>query len=358
MRRGRRWRRVAVAGAFALALPAGADAAVPANTTAPGLSDATPTAGQVLTPFNGVWTGTPSAYAYRWQICTTSSSADSCADGPDGTDDAFVLGPGATGKWVRVVVTASNADGAGAPAASLVSAAVNTAPGAPAGGVPALTPLDARAVGATYTVDPGSWTPGTPSFSYRWLRCDAAGEGCRTLAGPGLANTYVSVDGDAGHALKAIVVAAGGGGSTARVAGHAAAVLAPPPPVVPVVPGGETPGGGAPPPPAAAVVVPPAVTPLSPVLPRPAKPAIRTPARVVGRARAGRTLTVSTGRWSGAPSFRFQWLRGGKAIKGATASSYHVRRADRRRRIACRLTAGNAGGRATFTTASVRVAAR
>jgi hypothetical protein len=35
-----------------------------------------------------------------------------------------------------------------------------------------------------------------------------------------------------------------------------------------------------------------------------------------------------------------------------------VRRADRRRRIAVRLTATNAGGRATFTTASVRVAAR
>lgn len=263
-------------------------------------------------------------------MCTTSAEG-SCADAPD----EFVLGPAATGQWVRVVVTASNADGASAPAASLISAAVNTAPGAPTGGVPALTPLDPRAVGATYTVDPGSWTPGTPSFSYRWLRCDAAGERCRTIVGPVVDNTYVSVDADVGHALKAIVNASGGGGPTARVAGHTAAVLAPPAPVVPVVPGGA---GGTPPTPPAAVV-PPAVAPLPLVVPRPAKPAIRTPARVLGRARAGRTLTVSTGRWSGAPSFRFQWLRGGKAIKGATASGYHVRRTDRRRRIACRLTA-------------------
>ena len=53
----------------------------------------------------------------------------------------------------------------------------------------------------------------------------------------------------------------------------------------------------------------------------------------------------------------YQWLRGGKAIKGARGSTYRVRNADRGKRLACRVRAASSDGalKLTRTSNSVRV---
>jgi uncharacterized protein YkwD len=86
------------------------------------------------------------------------------------------------------------------------------------------------------------------------------------------------------------------------------------------------------------------------------KPSI---ARADGRKRAVRrgvrlkvTASVADGRISG-----YQWLRGKKAIAGATKSTYKVRKADRRKKVACRVTAIATDGSKTLvrTSRSIRV---
>lgn len=70
-----------------------------------------------------------------------------------------------------------------------------------------------------------------------------------------------------------------------------------------------------------------------------------------GTARAGSRLTCRPGTWSPtASSYKYAWLRDGRAISGKTASTYLVASADRRHKISCRVTAvktGYANGVAT-----------
>ena len=92
-------------------------------------------------------------------------------------------------------------------------------------------------------------------------------------------------------------------------------------------------------------------TPVAPL----AKPSVQKKPKLSGAARVGRTLKLKRGTWVATTSFRYRWLRNGVAIKGATRTSYKLRRADRGKRIACRVTARNAAGSTAARTASVRV---
>jgi hypothetical protein len=78
---------------------------------------------------------------------------------------------------------------------------------------------------------------------------------------------------------------------------------------------------------------------------------------VAGVAKVGKKLSVGTGKWLPAYTrVTFQWLKDGKAIKGATQSTFVVPAADRHHKLSVRLTgtrAGWLGGSAT--TAPVRV---
>ncbi|MCR2824024.1 cell wall-binding repeat-containing protein [Microbacterium sp. zg.Y909] len=65
---------------------------------------------------------------------------------------------------------------------------------------------------------------------------------------------------------------------------------------------------------------------------------------ISGKAVAGQILTAATGTWSPTPaSFSYQWSRDGKAIAGATASTYRVTNDDATRRITVTVTANIPG---------------
>ena len=73
--------------------------------------------------------------------------------------------------------------------------------------------------------------------------------------------------------------------------------------------------------------------------------ATRSPV-VRGITRRGRTLHSTAGTYNHRPTIlRYQWLRNGRAIRGARASAYRLRRADVRRHIRVRVAAYRNGAR-------------
>ena len=70
-------------------------------------------------------------------------------------------------------------------------------------------------------------------------------------------------------------------------------------------------------------------------------PANTVPPELTGTGCMGRTVTCSSGMWSGspAPTLTYQWLRNGVAISDATQNSYTVRTADCGHRLSCTVTA-------------------
>lgn len=66
--------------------------------------------------------------------------------------------------------------------------------------------------------------------------------------------------------------------------------------------------------------------------------------KVLGTAKVGKILTCSKGTWSpAATSYKYQWLRGTKVIKGKVAAKYKAVRADKGKKISCKVTAIKAG---------------
>ena len=79
--------------------------------------------------------------------------------------------------------------------------------------------------------------------------------------------------------------------------------------------------------------------------------------RITGTMRLGRRLTARHGAWSPKPSaFRYQWLRDGHKIAGATSAHYRLKRQDRGHAISVRIRVKRSGyATRSITTAKRRV---
>lgn len=89
--------------------------------------------------------------------------------------------------------------------------------------------------------------------------------------------------------------------------------------------------------------------PVTITVPAPVNTALPT---ITGTAQEGQTLSVSNGAWSNSPtSYTYQWKRGGVAIGGSVNSSRVLTAADVGAVITCTVTAMNAGGSASATSA-------
>lgn len=74
---------------------------------------------------------------------------------------------------------------------------------------------------------------------------------------------------------------------------------------------------------------------------------------ITGTARVGDTLRASTASWSPKPErLRYQWLRGGVAVAGATSGAYRLTANDAGRRISVRVTGTRNGRSVTATSRS------
>lgn len=204
---------VGAVGVFASA----AAAAPPQNTAVPATSG-TAKEGSSLTSTAGTWSGSPTSFDYRWQRC--ASDGTGCGDITGATDKTYTPVSGDVLHTLRVVVTATNADGKAA--ASSEPTDVVASKNGPASTVkPAVT--GQALVGEQLTVSNGSWSPAPTSFARQWQRCDADGTGCLTIDGA-TGRSYGVRSADVGHRLRALVTARTASGSAA-VASNATALV-------------------------------------------------------------------------------------------------------------------------------------
>jgi hypothetical protein len=65
---------------------------------------------------------------------------------------------------------------------------------------------------------------------------------------------------------------------------------------------------------------------------------------ITGAAVVDEVLNVTSGTWTGSPTFAYQWRRGGVAISGATTNSYTLVSGDITSIITCTVTGTNGSG--------------
>lgn len=69
----------------------------------------------------------------------------------------------------------------------------------------------------------------------------------------------------------------------------------------------------------------------------------KTP-KITGKTKVGKKLTAKPGAWTpGGLTFKYQWFRGSKKIKGATAKTYKLKRADKGKKMKVKVTGKRAG---------------
>jgi hypothetical protein len=182
--------------------------AAPPKTTSPPTIEGKFQVGETVTAGNGSWANSPTAYAYQWQRC--GSGGGSCADIAGATAKSYKLTSAEVGRTVRVLVTASNADGKDtanshpSPVISDSSAPRNTVRPTISG---------TAQVGQAMTVSNGTWTGGATSFTFQWQRCDLNGQACLNIAGA-TSRTYGVRADDVGSTLRANVTAHNAAGRT------------------------------------------------------------------------------------------------------------------------------------------------
>ena len=274
----------------------------PANFSAPVLSGLAGE-GQILTSTVGIWTQSPTLYAYQWERCGADGSP--CALIPGTGAPSYRISAADVGHTIRSYISAQNAHGS-STAVSAPTAVVIPAPTAT--GIPVVSGV--AVAGKTLSTTSGTWNTAV-TFTYQWLRCTANGTACVGIPAT-TASTYPVVGADGGHTLRATV-------SATNAAGTATATSA--------------------------------ATPVIVALPR-----ATTAPRISGQAKVGKRLTGMHGTWSGsATSYRYAWLRCSahgskcKSIKNATHAMYRVTKPDTGHRLRLRVTAVNGAGSGTAT---------
>ena len=293
----------------------------PANITTPSVSGSS-TLGTPWTLDVGTWTGSPSLGIF-WLRCTSPRTTPftavptGCAAIPGANGSTYVSTSADLGQYLTAQVAGSN------PIGFSLAGAISTVPL----GLPSNTALPTVSgtmlLGSSLNLNTGVWggTP-TPTLGIFWLRCNdpvgtgftAVPAGCTPIAGANSAHYVVTVA-DLGKYLTAQVA-----GSNSRGFSLAGAIS-------------TTKATGS--------------APVNTALPS-----------VSGAVAVGSTWTVSTGTWSGSPTFGIFWLRcnnpigsgftqvpaGCTAIGGANSASYVVTSADAGKYVTVQVAGSNALG--------------
>lgn len=89
-------------------------------------------------------------------------------------------------------------------------------------------------------------------------------------------------------------------------------------------------------------------------------PSVSAPTPTIsGTARVGNTLTVKAGTWTPAPvTLKYQWMRNGASISGATGASYTLAAADAQKKVSVRVTGSKTGFTSTVKTSTAKTIAK
>ena len=309
----------------------GSTAPPPAAGAAPGSSSLPLVSGAVqvgsqLSATAGNWTGSPTSYAIGWLRC--DSSGASCATIGGQTNLTYLLTSADQGATIRAAVTATNASGSttvnSAPTAA-VPAPAPPPPPPPAGAAPSSGSLPlvsgTAQVGSLLSATGGTWSGSPTGYAIQWRRCDSSGANCTAISGQ-TDLSYLLTGADQGATIRAALTASNAYGSSTALSAPTAAVQAV---------GGAAPGSSS--------------LPL-----------------LSGTAQVGSQLTSTGGRWSGSPtSYAIQWRRCDSSgancttISNQTDLSYLLTSADQGATIRAAVTATNAYGSTTATSAPTPV---
>jgi hypothetical protein len=174
--------------------------ASPQNTAVPQIGG-TAKEGETLTSSNGTWSNTPTSYAYQWRRCASDGLA--CGDITGATKQTYPVVAADIGHTLRVVVTASNADGK-ASATSDATDVVDSKSGPVNSVKPAVS--GTATVGQELRVSTGTWSPKPSSYGYQWQRCTSTGADCINVAGS-TSSVYGVRSADVDHRMRALVTA-------------------------------------------------------------------------------------------------------------------------------------------------------
>jgi hypothetical protein len=280
----------------------------PQNTVLPAVTGSAFEEGVPLSAGTGTWTGSPTSYSYQWEWCELGENP--CGSIPGASGSTYTPTSAYLGRYIRVVVTATNGSGSTTVTSRAVGKVLSAVPvNTERPVLSSNAPID----GISLSVSNGSWTNSPTGYSYQWERCNNLGGGCSKISGA-TSFSYTPTDADVEHTLVAQVTASSGSGT------------------------GETSTSAA----SGLVQKPPANT--------------SAPALSSGSPTAGSALSVTTGTWSGYPdvfTYAYQWLRctslgtSCMAISGDSASSYTPAQADGGSTLQALVTATNTAGQAT-----------
>ncbi|HEX5618438.1 MAG TPA: S8 family serine peptidase, partial [Solirubrobacteraceae bacterium] len=190
----------------------------PANTVAPLLSG-TPQRGRTLFATRGTWTGPDNAYSYQWQ----RDFGEGYVDIAGATGTGYTLAVADVDATVRVVVTASNPDG------TIMEASDPSAPVLAAGPLNQSPPTVSGSAqrGLTLVGAEGTWTGIGNSVSYQW---QSSTDGSTWTPIPGATSATYSIGaGDVGGYLRLLVTVTNPDGTASAVTGATVKVAAAPP---------------------------------------------------------------------------------------------------------------------------------
>ncbi|MHB8059775.1 MAG: hypothetical protein ACYDHO_02950, partial [Gaiellaceae bacterium] len=186
----------------------------PYNTSLPTISG-TARNGQTLTANPGTWVGTTGiTYSYQWRRC--DSNGANCSN--IATGSTYALTNNDVGYTIRIMVTATNADGS----RSATSAAVGRVTSPPINtGLPQISGMATD--GSTLSTTNGTWIAyPSPSFTYQWQRSGSSWTNIGTNA-----STYALTNADVGHTIRVVVTATNSLGSTPATSVQTAGVPTP-----------------------------------------------------------------------------------------------------------------------------------
>ncbi|GAA3329305.1 hypothetical protein GCM10017711_40410 [Paeniglutamicibacter sulfureus] len=259
----------------------------------PPLISGTAAVGKTLSANPGTWSGNPDGHTYQWLRNGTPIDMEVLP--------RYQVVSADVGKSITVQVFSYWNHLVAMPSA--VSAKITPVPGSQSAGQ--ITVGGTFAVGKTVTAKPSGWISDS-KLTYRWLR-----EG-KAITGATKPSYALSAT-DHGKKVSVAITATKTGYHPASRTSASASVAT----------GTMAPGKVA----------------------------------ITGTTRVGNKVTAKTSGWSTGSTLKYQWLREGKAITGATKPTYTPSSGDRTKRVSVRITATKPGYRAASkTSASATVA--
>jgi hypothetical protein len=285
---------------------AAAGSVPPANTAPPAITG-TVQQGQTLSASTGTWTAA-TTYAYQWQRSTTSGA--SWTDIGAATNSTYTPAAADLAVDLRVAVSAGNSFGTTTVTSSLVGPVASDAPVNTAAPAISGTPQQ----GLALTASTGTWSPAATAYADQWQRSTDGGQTWTSITGA-TSSSYTPGTADLNAEIEVTVTAGNAYGSASATSALAGPIAS----GAPVNTGAPT---------------------------------------ITGAPDQGQVLSV-TSTWSPAGTTdTYQWQRSSDGftwspISGAAASTYTLVAADIGTEVSVTVTATNAYGQASGTSALI-----